>query len=153
MTPTCVWRVSPDLVIALDRRFGEPDDAYVNGSQVWLRPDGPNGITVEWRLHPIAGYRRPPGVETHELFAQVAYALLSGSDPVVPLDRLWDGMEAFPAYGDDVEPAPLATAAVSALGVAPDAAGLVDHAAIGDEWERSHGGISIVEAVLAQLQP
>jgi hypothetical protein len=62
-------------------------------------------------------------------------------------------MEAFPAYGDDVEPAPLAAAATEALGVAPDASGLVDHAAIGDEWERSHGGISIVEAVLGQLRP
>jgi hypothetical protein len=71
----------------------------------------------------------------------------------VPLDQLWDGLEAFPAYGDDVEPAPLVAAAREALGVAPDAAGLVDHDPIGDEWERSRGGISIFEAIVRQLQP
>ena len=41
LTPTCVWRASPELIVALDVRFGEPVDAYVNGSQVWLRDDGP----------------------------------------------------------------------------------------------------------------
>jgi hypothetical protein len=153
VTPTCVWRVSPDLIVALDSRFGEPVDAYVNGSQVWLRPDGPNGITIEWRLHPVAGYRRPPGVGTSEVFEQVAYALASGDDPAAPLDQLWDGLEAFPAYGDEVEPAPLTAAATAALGLAPDAAGLVDHEPIGDTWERSQGGISIIEEVLRQLQP
>jgi hypothetical protein len=153
MTPTCVWRASPALVVALDIQFGEPDDAYVNGSQVWLRPDGPGGITIEWRLHPVLGYRRPPGVDTYELFEQAAYALAMGDEPVVPLDRLWDGLEAFPAYGDEVEPAPLAVAATEALGIAPDAAGLVDHGPIGDQWERTQGGISIIEAVLHQLQP
>ncbi len=153
MTPTCVWRASPALIVALDSRFGEPADAYVNGSQVWLRPDGPNGITIEWRLHPVAGYRRPGGMETNEVFEQVAYALASGEDPVVPLDQLWDGLEAFPAYGDDVEPSPLAAAAKAALGLAPDAAGLVDHQPIGDAWERSRGAISVIAEVLRQLQP
>ncbi len=148
-----MWRASPALILALDSHFGEPVDAYVNGSQVWLRPDGPNGITIEWRLHPVASYRRPPGVETSEVFEQVAYALASEEDPPVPLDQLWDGLEAFPAYGDDVEPAPLAAAATEALGVAPDAAGLVDHRPIGDAWERSRGGISVIAEVLRQLQP
>ncbi|HEX3539034.1 MAG TPA: hypothetical protein VHT75_01210 [Acidimicrobiales bacterium] len=153
MTPTCLWRVTPELVVALDRRFGEPIDTYVNGSQVWLRPDGPGGMTIEWRLHPVAGYRRPARVGTFEVFEQVAYALAAGDEPVAPLAQLWDGLEAFPAYDDDVEPAPLAAAATDALGVAPDATGLVDHRRIGDEWERTGGGISIFEAVLRQLQP
>jgi hypothetical protein len=153
MTPTCVWRASPELILALDRRFGEPVDAYVNGSQVWLRPDGPNGITIEWRLHPVAGYRRPAGVETAEVFEQVAYALASGETPVAPLDQLWEGLEAFPAYGDEVEPSPLVAAATEALGLAPAAAGLVDHQPIGDAWERSQGRTSIISEVLRQLQP
>ena len=60
LTPTCVWRAERlRLVVALDDRFGEPVDAYVNGSQVWLRDDGPGGVTVEWRLHPVAAYRLP----------------------------------------------------------------------------------------------
>ncbi|MGH9125537.1 MAG: hypothetical protein ACRDZ8_12540 [Acidimicrobiales bacterium] len=141
------------MILALDRRFGEPVDAYVNGSQVWLRPDGPGGVTIEWRLHPGANYQRPAGVATAEVFERVAYALQVGEMPPAPLDRLWDGLEAYPAYGDEVEPAPLSGAATHALGLAPDAAGLIDHGPIGDAWERSRGGISIIDEVLRQLEP
>jgi len=151
VTPTCVWLASPALIVALDHRFGEPVDTYVNGSQVWLRPDGPHEITIEWRLHPVAGYRRPPGVGTNEVFETVAYALAAGEELATPLDRLWDGLEAYPAYGDEIEPAPLVAAATAALGLPPDAAGLVDHQPIGDAWEHSQGGISIIAEVLRQL--
>ena len=58
-----------------------------------------------------------------------------GSEPRT-LGSLWDGLECFAAYGDDLEPAPLAQAATDALGRAPDAAGLVDHDAIGTAWEQ-----------------
>jgi hypothetical protein len=37
------------------------------------------------------------------------------------------------------------------LGIAPDAAGLVDHDLIGDQWEQSRGATSIVAALLDQL--
>ena len=151
LTPTCVWRATTGLVIALDGRFGEPVDAYVNGSQVWLRDDGPGGITVEWRLHPVAGYRRPPGLDTYDVLSEVARALAAGDEPPAPLDRLWDGLEAFPAYGDEVEPATLAATVADALGIPPDAAGLVDHGRIGDEWEKSEGAVSIVARLLEQL--
>ena len=151
LSPTCLWRATPALVVALDDRFGEPVDAYVNGSQVWLRDDGPGGTTLEWRLHPVAGYRRPAKVGTYEIFAATALALATGADPPAPLDQLWDGLECFPAYGDEMEPATLATAAAEALGIPPDASGLVDHGAIGDAWERSSGGVSIVSALLDQL--
>jgi hypothetical protein len=150
---TCVWVTTPALIVALDGQFGEPVDAYVNGSQVWLRDDGPGGITVEWRLHPVAGYRRPPGLATDEVFSRTALALGTGAPPPVPVDSLWEGLEAFSAYGEEVEPAPLRAAAMASLGIAPDAAGLVDHDAIGDAWERSGGRTSIIEALLAQLQP
>ncbi|HEY2303493.1 MAG TPA: hypothetical protein VGH66_16445 [Acidimicrobiales bacterium] len=153
MTPTCVWLATPELVVALDERFGEPVDAYVNGSQVWLREDGPSGIAVEWRLHPVAGYRRPPAVGVYEVFAGTALALATGSEPPAPLEQLWDGLEAFPAYGDEVEPAPLVAATTAALGLRPDVAGLVDHTAIADEWERNKGGTSIIDGLLRQLRP
>ena len=152
LVPTCVWRANPDLVIALDERFGEPLDAYVNGSQVWMRDDGPGGVTLEWRLHPIGGYRRPPGVDTYEVFAATALALAKGATPPAPLESLWDGLEAFAAYDDEVEPATLSAAVPEAIGIPPDAAGLVDHGAIGDEWEKSGGRISIVHALLDQLE-
>jgi hypothetical protein len=151
LTATCVWRCRPDVVVALDEQFGEPVDAYVNGSQVWLRDDGPGGIALEWRLHPVAGFRRPGGVDTHELFATTAHALATSGEPPAPLDALWDGLEVFSAYGEEVEPAMLATAAAESLGVPPDAAGLVDHGRIGDEWERQAGKISIVELLFQQL--
>ena len=152
LVPTCVWRLTPEVVTALDARFGEPTDAYVNGSQVWLRDDGPGDVTVEWRLHPVAGYERPGHVTTYEVFPTTALALAEGAEPPAPLDRLWEGLEAFPAYGDEVEPATLAAAVTEALGIPPDAAGLADHQRIGDEWEQSGGRTSIVDALLAQLQ-
>lgn len=151
LVPTCVWRASPALVCRLDDAFGAPLDAYVNGSQVWLREDGPKGVVLEWRLHPVAGYIRPDGVATEEVFELVAAALAGGRDPASPLERLWDGLEAFAAYGDEVEPAGLARACAASLGLVPDAAGLVDHERLGDQWEHSRGGISIIDALLAEL--
>jgi len=151
LVATCVWRVSAELVRRLDDSFGSPLDTYVNGSQVWLREDGPGGLTLEWRLHPVAGYRRPAGVATEEVFELAATALATGRDLPAPLEQLWDGLESFAAYGEEIEPAGLASACSAALGLAPDAAGLVDHDRLGDEWERVGGGISIVEALLAEL--
>ena len=151
LVPTCVWRVSDALVVMIDERFGEPIDAYVNGSQVWLRDDGPGGIALEWRLHPVAGFRRPPGVGTYDLFPQVALALGRGEPPPAAAATLWDGLEAYPAYGDETEPALLRAAATEALGLPPDAAGLADHRTVGDAWERSGGRVSVVAALLDQL--
>ncbi len=149
--PTCVWRTNRELLQALDERFGDPLDAYVNGSQTWLLDNGPRQMTLEWRLHPVAGYRRPAGMGTYDVFPRVAQALVAGEvTPAVPED-LWDGLEAFPAYDDEVEPAPLRAAVVEALGIEPDACGLADHEAIGDAWERSEGRVSIVEALLRDL--
>ncbi|HMC52742.1 MAG TPA: hypothetical protein VKI64_08290 [Acidimicrobiales bacterium] len=153
LVPTCVWRARPEVVVALDERFGEPVDCYVNGSQVWLREDGPGGVVLEWRLHPVARYRRPASLDTYEVFSSVALAIARGERPAAPLDELWEGLEAFPAYRDEAEPAPLAAAATDALGIPPDACGLVDHVAVGDAWERSRGGVSIVDALLRQLDP
>ena len=155
LVPTCVWRARPELIVALDERFGPPVDAYVNGSQVWLRESGlrdPNGVTIEWRLHPVAGFRPPEGTGTYDLFEVTADALARGRLGPAPLERLWEGLEAFAAYGDEVEPATLAAACTEELGLAPDAAGLVDHGRIGDEWERTDGGVSIVAALLAELR-
>jgi len=148
-----VWRARPELIVALDDRFGEPVDAYVNGSQVWLRDDGPGGLILEWRLHPVARYRCPAGVGTYEVFSATALALGTGQPPPAPLGQLWDGLEVFAAYGDDIEPQPLVVAAVAALGLEPDARGLVDHQTVADEWERTGRAVSIVDALLSQLAP
>ena len=146
-----VWRARPEVIVALDERFGEPLDAYVNGSQVWLRDDGPGGVPLEWRLHPVANYRRPERIGTYEVFESTALALATNQPTPAPLKELWDGLEAFAAYGDDIEPQPLVQAAAEALGLEPDAWGLVDHQAIADEWERTSGAVSITEDLLRQL--
>jgi hypothetical protein len=46
----------------------------------------------------------------------------------------------------------LASAATNALGRAPDAAGLVDHEAIGTAWEQAKRTTSLVEMVFAELK-
>ena len=68
LTSTCVWRLTPALVMALAERFGDPVDAYVNGSQTWLRDDGPGEIAIEWRLHPVAGYHKPDDIDVAQLY-------------------------------------------------------------------------------------
>jgi hypothetical protein len=150
--PSCVWPISDELVLALDRAFGEPDDAYVNGAQVWIRDDGPGGASLEWRLHPVAGFRRPEGVGTHELLETVVYALRAGEAPPRPVVELWEGLEAFPGFGDDAEPAVLAASCTEALGIAPRAFGIVDHDRIADAWEAAGGVHSVIAALLAQLE-
>lgn len=158
-TPTCVWVVSADLVAALDERLGPPVDSYVNGSQTWITDDGPGGIGLEWRLHPVAEYHAPASLSHYDLWDVVVGGLAVGTpdsaleigDETRPLTSLWDGLECYPAYGDEVEPAPLAAAATQRLGIAPDHSGLVDHQAIGDAWERSSGAVSIVALVVAEL--
>ena len=149
--PACVWRISRELVIALDGHFGEPVDAYVNGAQTWLRDDGPNGETIEWRLHPVPGYVRPPEVGTYEVFGAVALALGTGATPPAQPEQLWEGLEAFPAYADEIEPAGLASVVTEALGIAPDGSGVVDHEPIGSAWEAAGGGLSIMDALFQQL--
>jgi hypothetical protein len=151
LTPTCVWRISPELVLALQERFGDPVDAYVNGSQVWLRDDGPGGVTIEWRLHPVAGYQRPDGVDTYDVFPATTQALAEQVPPPVPVAKLWGGLEAFAAYGDELEPATLGAATTEALGISADGCGVVDHERIGDEWEKTEGATSIIDALLSQL--
>ena len=144
-------------MLAAADRLGPPLDSYLNGSQTWLTETA--GVTLEWRLHPVSGYRLPDGLSHYDLWDAVLDQLVEEADPAAlrlgtetrGLSGLWDGLECFAAHGDDLEPATLAGAAQSELGLDPDAAGLVDHDRIGDAWERTGGGVSIVELLLEQL--
>ncbi len=159
-TATCIWRVDAALVLALDEHLGPPVDSYLNGSQTWITDAGPGDVALEWRLHPVAGYQLARDLSHYDLWEQVIGALSAGTDPdsltlgteARTLRSLWDGLECFAAFGDDLEPAPLAHAATTALGRAPDAVGLVDHESIGAAWEHAKGATSIVEMVFAELK-
>jgi len=152
--------VDAALILALDARLGPPVDSYVNGSQTWLTDDGPGCIALEWRLHPVAAYRPAPGMSHYDLWEVVVGALSAGADPDAlvlgnehrTLRSLWDGLECFAAYGEELEPAPLAQSASDALHRVPDAAGLVDHEQIGQAWEQARGGTSIVEMLFTALK-
>jgi hypothetical protein len=159
LSAACVWHVDGPLVLALDAMLGPPVDSYVNGTQTWLTDDGPNGVTLEWRLHPVASYQLPKELSHYDVWEEVVAALSSDVTPdAIPLGTarralatLWDGLECFPAYGDDVEPAPLAAAAGAAIGRAPDACGLVDHDRIGIAWEQAQGRRSLTAMLLEEL--
>ncbi len=156
---TAVWRIAPELVDALDAQLGPPVDGYVNGTQTWLTDTGPGALTLEWRLHPVAGYRPPEGVSPYELWDEVTGQLAAGADPASiplgterrPLTSLWDGLECYAVDVSDLEPAPLAAAAAETIGRAPDASGLVDHERIGSAWERARGGVSLMALLFEEL--
>jgi hypothetical protein len=159
-TASAVWRSSSELVLALDEHFGPPVDSYVNGSQTWLLDNGPGGVALEWRLHPVASYRSPTELSHYDLWERVVSQLHAGGDPSAlalgeemrAVASLWEGLEAFAAYGDEIEPATLAQAAAAAIGRPPDAAGLVDHDRLGETWERARGDVSIVSLLLEELR-
>lgn len=154
-TATAIWRIRPELIRALDDALGVPVDSYVNGSQTWFTGEP----TLEWRLHPCAGYRAPEGVSPHDLWELVVDQLAGGTDPAAlrfgaeirGLGAVWDGLECFPAFGDELEPATLVQRVAAVLPLPPDASGLVDHDEIGDEWESTGGTVSILARLERQL--
>jgi hypothetical protein len=153
-----VWRITPALVLALDEHLGLPVDSYVNGTQTWLTEVDPD-TTLEWRMHPVAGYRTPGGLSHYDVWEQVVAALTAGASADGldlggerrTLRSLWDGLECFVAIGDDVEPALLGRSIAQLVTVPPDAVGLVDHERIGTTWEQANGTVSIIEMLLAEL--
>ena len=147
-TSTAVWRIRPELVLALAEQLGEPVDRYVNGSHTWFT-EAASGVALEWRLHPVAGYETPKGVSHNDVW-DIAVESMIGHVRLRP-EEVWDGLECFAAYGDDIEPGTLAATVTQEIGVAPDATGLVDHESIGDAWERTRGKVSIVDLLLEQL--
>ncbi|HEX5588087.1 MAG TPA: hypothetical protein VFZ17_12325 [Acidimicrobiia bacterium] len=158
-TATAVWRITPEVVRALDEHLGLPVDSYVNGTQTWLVERDEPEVTLEWRLHPVAGYRPPAGLSHYDLWEQVVMQVATGGAPDSlvlggeprTLLSIWDGLECFVPFDDDLEPARLAQAVTDVLHLVPDAVGLVDHGRIGAAWEQANGTVSIVEMLLAEL--
>ena len=161
--PTCVYRVDAALIEALDARLGPPLDSYVRGWQVWLEAHGPRGATLEWRLHPPAGFAMPRGVDPHDLFGEVLAGLADAEEPDAEafllggerraLAEVWEVLEVFPTFGDPAEPEEIVAVAAAVLGRRPDAAGEADHARLGDLFKGRAGDFSVGQALLAALEP
>ena len=152
VVPSCLWRATPELIVALDDRFGEPVDSYVNGSQTWLRDDGRAGdarvAAASGRRIPATAAMSTPGScsRSRALRARAPATSTRAAHRAVGRAR------GFAAYGDEIEPAQLAAARDRArIGIAARRFGLVDHEAIGDAWERANGKVSIVALLLDQL--
>lgn len=154
---TALWWMTPELVTALDRELGAPVDSYVNGSQTWFTGEEQ---TLEWRLHPVGAFTLPQGLSHYDLWERVVDEIAAGRDADAlglgaetrPLAAVWDGLECFPAYGDDLEPATLSRRATELIGIAPGLCGLVDHDKVADAWEATRGAVSIVRLLGDQLQ-
>jgi hypothetical protein len=161
LTPTCAYRVDAGLVEALDRHLGPPLDSYVRGWQVWLEDNGPAGETLEWRLHPPAGFRMPRGVNPHDLFETVLQGLAGVEDARADaidvgeerrrLGEIWEVLEVFPAFTADADPRDVVRAAARAIGRTPDVAGRVDHDRLGGEWKGRRGDFSVGRLLLETL--
>lgn len=163
LTTTCAYHVDAALIEQLDRQLGPPLDSYVRGWQVWLEQHGPDGATLEWRLHPPARFRMPRGVDPHDLFGEVLQGLSGLAEPDTetmplgeearPLSGVWEALEVFPTYGDEMEPDALVRAAAEALdGRPPDVAGRVDHGRMGDQWKGRRGDYSVGAVLFANLE-
>ena len=153
LVAAAVWRARPDLIVALDDRFGEPVDAYVNGSQVWLREDGPGRDRAGVAVAP--GRPLPAADEHRDLRGLRGHGPGPGNGGTAPapLTELWDGLEAFAAYGEELEPRPLAVAA--SRGPRDRTRRLrawSTTSTIAAEWERTSGSVSIVADLFRQLK-
>lgn len=159
---TGLWIISPELVLAADEHLGPPVDSYVNGSQTWFEEIvRDEELTLEFRMHPVARFTTPKGLSHYDLWETIVTHLSIGADPhalrlgdeVRPLTAVWDGLECYAAYGEQLEPNELALLAGQRIDRPTDRVGLVDHEAIGDAWERAQGTVSIVALLLEQLTP
>jgi hypothetical protein len=149
---TCVWRLQPAVLTALHRRFGAPADTYGNGSQTWLRSDGPDGTPIEWRLHPRADFVRPTDLAADQLFTLIAGAVVQGAEPRLDPATVWSGLEAAWAFDEELPVDQLAGCTAAALGVDADACGAIDRTALGVEWERSGGRLDVIGHLLSTLE-
>lgn len=132
----------PDLLIRLHESFGEPVDSYWNGSHTWF--DEVNGTELEWRIHPVSDFHMPEGARPEELLTLA----LEGQ---VDVSHYWEGLEVFPINEILISANDLSAHIAATLGISVDACGEVDHDVIGNAYESSQGKISILSALIAQI--
>jgi len=135
-------KTHPDLLRRLQESLDEPVDSYWNGSHTWFTEF--REIELEWRLHPVSGFKMPEASRPEDLFDLA----LEGE---VEVDHYWEGLEVFVISEVSCTPEELKTHVESRLGITPEYSGYVDHEEIGNEYERNNGNVSIVSLLIAQL--
>lgn len=165
-TPVALFDVDAELLLALEGAFGPPIDSYLMGWQVWIvevdAADAPDGLELEYRLHPPAGFEQPAGGEGspfshHDLWDEVLLQVGEGRDVLElgaetrELAGVWVVLEVYPAFGDEVTAAQVRAWAETALGRPAVASGEVDHDRLGGEWKRRGHAVDLPAALRAAL--
>lgn len=159
-TPVAIVDVDRALLEALEEAFGPPIDSYLMGWQVWLVDTEIAGadVTLEYRLHPPAGFAQPHGLDHHDLWTEVIVQLADGDgeqltlgDEQRRLTEVFDLLEVYPAFGEDLSARDVAGHVESSLGRAPRAAGDVDHERLGGRWKRQRHDFDLPNALRAAL--
>ncbi|MDX1619731.1 MAG: hypothetical protein R3320_01985 [Nitriliruptorales bacterium] len=156
-TPIVIFDVDADLLSALEAALGPPLDSYLMGWQVWLHEIDEQDVELEFRLHPPAGFEQPDGMSHHDLWDEV---IVQVADGVADLElgsehrtvgSLWQVLEVFPAFGEDVEPEQLRRWVEELLGREALGAGEVDHERLGGRWKRRGHEFDLASALRAAV--
>lgn len=160
-TPVTVFAVDGDLLLALESAFGPPIDSYLRGWQVWLEPvdapDAPDGLELEYRLHPPGGFAQPVGLDHHFLWDEVVAQVAEGATTLTlgaeqrGLAQVWALLEVFPAFDEDVTAADVRRWAEQTLGRPALAHGDVDHDRLGANFTREGPAFDLPSALRAEL--
>lgn len=132
-----------DLLKLLVDVHGEPIDSYWNGSHTWFTQE--DKCLIEWRIHPVSGFRMPEASRPEELFTM---ALENEVDPL----HYWEGLEVFPVEEHQFDEESFSKYCTERLGTAPDFVGYVDHETVGNDYERNNGNVSIISLLAKQLK-
>ena len=159
---TTVWRMSPELDRARSTRASARRSTATSTAR---RPGSPTPAPapppLEWRLHPVAGYRPPKGVGPYDAVGRGHRTARRGrrrrrrcrsATNAARSHRCGTDSSASPSTSSTSSRRRSPRANTEMLGRAPDAVGLVDHERIGSVWERARGGVSIVALLLEELR-
>lgn len=123
-------------------------------------------VELEYRLHPPAGFAQPRGLSHHDLWdrtlEQVADAAAGGDAALEGLvlelgeerrdvASLWELLEVFPAFGEQVTPDQVRRWAEAALGRPALAFGYVEHERLGGAFKRLGTRFDLPGALRAAL--
>lgn len=124
-------------------------------------------VELEYRLHPPPGFTQPDGLSHHDLWdetvGQLADAVARADEAAVDglvlelgterrdVASLWELLEVFPAFGEEVTPDQVRQWAEAALDRPALAAGYVEHDRLGGAFKRHGPSFDLPGALRAAL--